>query len=169
MNQLLNLMNKAKRSSFYLWLLNAVLHRAVPFNKPHGFKILKIEDNYIKVRMPYRRSNLNHLRGLHACGLATAAEYSTGVLLLSRLDPSDYRLIMQSLSIEFHYQGKTDGIAEYRLDELWLKQNALEPLNQQESVVISPEVMVHDTAGNHLCTATMKWQVKRWDKVKTNV
>ncbi|GIL23375.1 MAG: hypothetical protein BroJett042_18880 [Bacteroidota bacterium] len=76
---------KARYSGFYRWLLNIALDRMVPFNKPHGFKVIELEEYRLKTSLPYKRRNFNHIRGLHACGLATLSEFTTGFLLLSAL------------------------------------------------------------------------------------
>src|SRR5690606_830190 len=77
---------KAKTSSFYRRLLNVALDRMIPFNKPHRFRIVEIADDRITTVIPYRKRNLNHIKGLHACALATLSEFTTGFLLLSQLD-----------------------------------------------------------------------------------
>ena len=63
---------KATNSKFYLWLLNQGLSYMIPFNKPHGFKIVKISEEKIRTKLPYKRKNLNHIKGIHACAMATA-------------------------------------------------------------------------------------------------
>jgi acyl-coenzyme A thioesterase PaaI-like protein len=93
------ILEKAKHSAFWLWVLNMAHPYQVPFNRPHKFAIVDFSDNRLKVRIPYRRSNLNHIRGLHACALATVSEFTTGFLLLSRLDGTRYRLIMQRIEM----------------------------------------------------------------------
>jgi hypothetical protein len=40
---------RAKHSRFYLWLLNVGLLRMIPFNKPHGFRIIEIGTYDIKL------------------------------------------------------------------------------------------------------------------------
>lgn len=169
MNQLVSLMEKARSSAWYLWLLNFVLLRRVPFNNPHKIRITKIGEDFLEVRLPYRRSNLNHIKGLHACGLATVAEYASGLLLLRYLDPLKFRLIMQSLDIEYHYQGKMDGVVRWKMDTQWLQDNVLTPLTTEDVVQITPEIEVHDSENNLLCTARICWQVKNWSKVRTAV
>ncbi|MBI1769824.1 MAG: DUF4442 domain-containing protein [Bacteroidetes bacterium] len=161
------LIEKAKHSRFYLWLLNTALSRMIPFNLPHGFEITSISDAGIKTRLPYKRKNLNHVRGLHACALATLSEFTTGFLLISRLGMDRYRLILQKLEIDFHYQGKMDGVAEFLVDEQWLDQKIVKPLQTSDSVVVPCQVKIFDTQGNHLTTATAYWQLKDWKKVKT--
>ena len=84
------LIDKAQNSSFYLRVLNWSLWRIIPFNKPHGIKIQKIESDGIVTTLPYKRKNLNHIKGLHACGMATLAEFTTGLMLLKKLDTSKY-------------------------------------------------------------------------------
>ena len=141
----------------------------IPFNKPHGFKVLKIGDGYLKTMIPYKRINFNHIRGLHACGLATISEFTTGFLLVSKLDGSKFRLIMQRLEMDYHYQGKMDATAEFAADEAWFQQNIYGPLKQQDAVVVICEVKIHDVTGNHLTTGKVHWQIKNWDKVRTKV
>ena len=161
------ILQKAKHSSFYLMVLNWSLNRMIPFNKPHGFKIVEIGDYRLKTLMPYRKSNFNHIRGLHACGLATISEFTTGFLLLSSLDMKKYRIIMQRMEMNYHYQGKMDATAEFVISKEWLDNHVMKPLQTQESVVVPCEVKIHDTKGNHLTTGTIFWQFKEWTKVKT--
>lgn len=161
------ILEKAKHSAFYLKVLNWSLDRMVPFNKPHGFKIVKIEDYKLATRIPYKRRNFNHIRGLHACGLATISEFTTGFLLLSSLDMKKYRMIMQRIEMNYHYQGKMDAEAEFSISKEWLTEKVILPLQTQESVVVPCEVKIHDVKGNHLTTGLVFWQFKDWSKVKT--
>src|SRR5690606_9167838 len=111
------LIKHAQNSKFGLWKLNFLLQRFIPFNRPHGIKIVSLNPNRVEVNIPYKKKNLNHIKGLHACGLATAAEFSSGFLLLSRLGMENYRLIMQSLEVEYFYQGKKNATAVYEISE----------------------------------------------------
>ena len=163
------IIEKAKHSSFYLRVLNWSLDRMVPFNKPHGFRVAHISENSINTFIPYKRRNFNHIRGLHACALATLSEFTTGFLLLSKLDGKKFRLIMQRLEMEYHYQGKMDATAEFTVSENWLAENVYVPLGRMDAVVVACEVKIHDAAGNHLTTGKVFWQIKNWSKVKTKV
>lgn len=139
----------------------------IPFNKPHGFRIVDITDYRLKTIIPYRKSNFNHIRGLHACALATISEFTTGFLLISRLDAKKYRLIMQRLEMDYHYQGKLDSFAEFEISEEWLQQQIYTPLKAEISVVITCIVKIHDSKNNLLTTGKVFWQIKDWTKVKT--
>jgi acyl-coenzyme A thioesterase PaaI-like protein len=163
------ILQKAKTSSFYLAILNWSLNRMIPFNKPHGFRILEIGDHHLRTLIPYRRKNFNHIRGLHACALATISEFTTGFLLVSKLDAKKYRLIMQRLEMDYHYQGKMDASATFTISEDWLQQQIYDPLKTQDAVVIVCEVKIHDEQGNHLTTGKVYWQIKDWQKVKTRL
>lgn len=163
------IIEKAKRSSFYLKVLNWSLDRMVPFNKPHGFRIIHISDYSLKTAIPFKKKNLNHIRGLHACALATLSEFTTGFLLVSKLDGKKYRLIMQRLEMEYHYQGKMNATAEFSAPQEWLSENIYDPLRTSDAVVVPCEVKIHDAQGNHLTTGRVFWQIKNWSKVKTKV
>lgn len=163
------IVQKAKTSSFYLTLLNWSLNRMIPFNKPHGFRILEIGDHHLRTLIPYRRRNFNHIRGLHACALATISEFTTGFLLVTKLDAKKYRLIMQRLEMDYHYQGKMNATATFTISEDWLQQQIYDPLKTQDAVVIICEVKIHDEQGNHLTTGKVYWQIKDWQKVKTRL
>lgn len=163
----LQIMERAKTSKKYLTLLNFGLARMVPFNKPHGFRIIELGDDLVKVKIPYKRINFNHIKGIHACALATASEYSTGLVLLNKLSSKKYRIIMQKMEMDYHYQGKMDVVVTYELTDEWLKANVFDPLKSHESIVVVCIVESHDTNGNHLSTGNISWQVKPWDKVKT--
>jgi acyl-coenzyme A thioesterase PaaI-like protein len=160
---------KAKTSKLYLRLLNLGLSRMIPFNKPHGFKIIEIDDFRIKTMIPYRKSNFNHIKGLHACGLATISEFTTGLVLINLLDPKKYRLIMEKLEMEYHYQGKMDAYGEFEISEQWMQDNIYVPLTSKESAVVICKIKIHDKEGNHLTTGQIHWQIKPWNKVKTKV
>lgn len=163
------IIEKAKKSSFYRTLLNFSLDRMIPFNKPHGFHVVEIGEYHLKTCIPYRKSNFNHIRGLHACALATISEFTTGFLLVTKLDAKKYRLIMQKLEMNYHYQGKMDAFAEFVISQEWLDKNIYNALNTEESVIVICEVKIHDKNGNHLTTGLVHWQIKDWSKVKTKV
>lgn len=163
------IVEKSKHSGFYRKLLNSGLNRMVPFNKPHRFKIVEISDHHLKILVPYRRSNFNHIKGIHACALATVSEFTTGFLLLSRLDPKKYRLIMQNLNMQYHYQAKMNSYGTFFISEEWLDELIYQPLETSKKVTVDCEVKIHDKEGNHISTGIVTWQIKSWEEVKTKV
>ena len=161
------LVTDARKGGFALWKLNFVLQRGIPFNKPHNIRIAEIGDNAVKVTIPYKRKNLNHIKGIHACGLATACEYASGFVLLNRLGAKKYRIIMESIEVKYLYQAKKPAIASFSISEAELESKVLKPLETEEKILIRCEILCHDSDGNHLCTGYTNWQIKSWDKVKT--
>ncbi|NJN25255.1 MAG: DUF4442 domain-containing protein [Cyclobacteriaceae bacterium] len=166
---MLKIIQKAKKNRLYLWLLNTGLARMIPFNKPHKFRIVELGDYHIKTKVPYRKYNFNHIGGIHACALATLSEFCTGFMLLSLLDVRKYRIIMQSLHMEYHYQAKMDCYAHFQLTDAWLRAQVLEPLASGDKVTVNCEVLIHDLADNHISTGIVQWQIKSWQQVKTKL
>ena len=167
--ELTSFINKAKKSKIRLWLLNRLLYRLIPFNKPHGLEIMSIADNSVSIKLPYRRKNHNHIRGLHACALATLAEYTTGFMMITKLNPEAYRIIMQRIEMDYHYQGKSDAHSTYEITPERLQKEVEEPLKSTDSVIFICEPKIIDARGNHLATGKVYWQVKSWDKVRTKL
>lgn len=161
------LLQKARTSSFSLWLLNRLLGFVVPFNRPHGFAIVRIEENLIVTRAPYRRINHNHIRGIHACAIATIAEFSSGLALLSKLDPAKYRLIMARIEIDYLFQARQEIQAKTLLDVPLLVQQVIKPLQETEAVNFTQVTEVTDQQGHAVARALITWQIKPWAKVKT--
>jgi hypothetical protein len=141
----------------------------IPFNRPHGFRVLDISENLVKTSIPYKRKNLNHINGLHATALATLSEFTTGLLLLKVLGTKNYRIILKRLDIQYLYQGKMDSTAEFGMDQQQIDNLIIHPLSISGITTVPCEVKIYDLSGNQLTTATVYWQIKSWDQVKTRV
>ncbi len=163
------LLAAARTSRGKRWVLNAVLPWMIPFNRPHGFTVVPLAEGGISVRVPYWRINRNHIKGIHACALATAAELCSGLSVLEHLDPKRYRLIMRSLHMDYHYQAKREATATCAPNAELIRTTVVEPLAQAEAVDHVSTVQVHDRDGKHLATGTITWQVKGWGSVRTKV
>jgi len=159
----------AKRSKFGLWKLNLGLSYMIPFNKPHGIKINALTDHSVQTIIPFKRKNMNHIKGIHACGMATAAEFASGFQLLTQLGPKKYRLIMESLEMNYLYQAKTAIVAEFEATEEWIHTTIQQPLETKDSVMIKCEIKLFDTNRNQVATGYTNWQIKPWSKVRTKI
>lgn len=166
--QIEKLIKKAESSSLSLWWLNFLLGRLIPFNRPHGIKVIKISKSSIQTKIPYKRKNQNHIKGLHACGLATAAEFASGLLLLYNFGFKKYRLIMKSIQVDYSFQAKSDAVANFELNQNEVK--SFSQFIEKEGVgEFLCKINVNDEDGNLLCTVKTNWQIKLWEKVKTKV
>ncbi|PLX91024.1 MAG: DUF4442 domain-containing protein [Desulfuromonas sp.] len=161
------LIENARKSDRWLMVLNRLMRLLIPFNSPHGVKILEMGFNRVRTTAPYQRKNYNHVRGMHACAIATIGEFSAGLMLLSRLDPTRYRLIMASMEVDYLFQAKQDIIAETELDELSLQCEILDPLEEKSTIYKTLHTLVTNSDGRKIAKVKTKWQVKDWDKVRT--
>lgn len=168
-NLLTPLTTRARKSQGWLWVLNTIIGRVIPFNRPHGFGIEAIGEDFIRTRSRYKKSNFNHIRGIHACAIATIAEFSAGFLLMTKLHPTQYRLIMSNMEVEYLYQAKDDIFSESRCSSERLDEEVVAPLNDQELVTVMMESKVVDSSGKDIALAKTTWQIKRWDVVRTKV
>jgi len=167
MHKLNWLIAKTQNSSFYLWLLNLLAARLVPFNRPHSFAIRHITNQSIHVELPYKKTNLNHIKGIHACALATLCEYCTGIVLLAATDATLYRIILKNIQITYHYQAKTSVQAKFELTDEWINTHIVTPLKSSDAVFSEFKVEVYDKENNSVCTGLINWQIKLWKNVKT--
>ena len=110
---------------------------------------------------------MNHIKGLHACALATLAEYTTGLTLISCLDPQSYRIIMQKIYMEYFYQGKKDAFATFSISEDWLSTNILHKMESDSQVIVPLVIDIYDSENNKLATGKISWQIKSWKDVRT--
>lgn len=161
------LLGKARHSRAHRWLANALLPWLIPFNRPHGFRVLPLKDGGMSVEVPYWRINRNHIKGIHACALATAAEMCSGLAVIERLDPKEYRMILRELRIQYRYQAKKRVVAAAPDLSRAIEEQVVAPLRATDSVDYTSVVELHDADGNHVATGTATWQVKPWSKVRT--
>lgn len=160
------LIEKAGSSKFQLWKLNNILWMGIPFNKPHRFKIVEIRKGYAKIDIPFRKTNKNHIKTLHACSMATCAEYTSGLVIGTFFDFKKYRLIMKEIRMEYHYQGKMKAYCEYEITEAKFNE-LLEQLDSADSIFHESVVSCIDIEGNLLSTGYVKWQIKPWSKTRS--
>lgn len=166
MQQLMRLMEQARQSKLKMWLLNRVMAKVIPFNARHGFKLIAIDKDSITSQAKYQKRNFNHIKGIHACGIATIGEFSAGMMLIRSFDVKTYRIIMSHLDVRYHYQAKKDlrAIAKITAED---KQALLEQLQQQDAVFKVMTTEVYDSDDNHVATVSTEWQLKPWSKVRT--
>lgn len=167
MNPLLKQFEKAKKSSFQRWLLNMGLWKLVPFNSPHKIKIVEIADDSLTIEAPYVKANCNHIKGIHACLLATICEYAVGLNLMLNISPKEYRIILKSINMVYHYQAKTAVHIKWGISKETLENEIMQPLKNEGVIFKEFIAEVYDTNDNHICTGTVNWQLKEWKSVKT--
>ncbi|MEK7485696.1 MAG: DUF4442 domain-containing protein [Planctomycetota bacterium] len=164
---LLKLLETASPEKF-IRLFNRFGKWIIPFNRPHRLRIETLTNQLCITTIPYRRTNWNHLKGIHAGAIATLGEFTAGILLISNYGMSRYRLILSRLEVEYHYQGKTNLQASAQFDPAD-KDRIRELLEKGEPAVVEMKTELEDKNKNKVATVKTLWQMKSWDAVKTKV
>ena len=148
--------------------LTLVFQFWIPFNRPHRFRIASLASGSAEVVAPFRRSNRNHLGTVHACAMATVGEFVAGLALLGAFDPTEYRLIMSHMEVEYKRRAVTqirsraalseDDLAEVR----WL-------LNEHGLTTRVLTSSLVDNAGEEVAVVRTKWQIKAWGRIEGKV
>jgi len=135
------------------------MQEVIPFNRPHRIAIASLTEDACTARLPFRRRNLNHLGTMHACALATVAEYASGLCVLSVLGVGNHRLIMSNLSVAYVRRAQSACLATATLDKAtraWL----VRELNEFGKAQFDLVSHVTDAGGEEVAVATMTWHVK---------
>lgn len=151
-----------------LFWINLIFRRVLPFNVPHGIKLLSIKDDSIQVALPDRRSNRNHLKGLHACAIATACEFCSGMAVLIRFDMSEYRLIMNRIEVDYlRRPGKGGSMAVTEIPADLQKEVARQIESSMDGaarIQLISELV--DSSNQVVARANVHWHIKPWSKVR---
>lgn len=153
------LLEGAAESPLKRWWLDRALGRIIPFNQGHRLSIRTVNREQVSILLPFRRANRNHLGSLHACALATAAEYAAGLLLLRNLAGIECRIIMRELRMSYERQGRGDAVAECRASGVELS-GARHRIAGGEVVEITLRSELRDGAGEVLCRGETSWQIR---------
>ena len=135
------------------------MQEVVPFNRPHRLKILQLSGGSCTVELPKRRRNLNHLGTMHACAMATAAEYASGLCLLSAFGMEDVRLIMSHMEVSYTRRAQTSCTAQAVCSAE--DTEALRRLLQKEGrAPLTLTSVVCDAEGQEVARAEIQWHLK---------
>ena len=163
-----NLLDKLMKNptTMNLMALNKVLTVGIAFNAPHGFKIKELSEENIRISLPNRKLNHNHLGGIHACAMATVGEYCAGMSLLKTFGASQYRLILSDLHVKYTYQGRSD--LEGTCSPRQIDKDAVKKVLDSDGKYLQKlETLIRDKNGKDVAIVTTTWQLKSWDQVKT--
>lgn len=155
------------RGGHPFWL-NVFFKKALPFNSPHGIRIVEMSSALVRVSLPDRRRNKNHLKGMHACAMATACEFTSGLAVLERFNMEDYRLIMHRLEMDYHRRPSQGACESRAAIPQALEQEIRDELSSSKDRAsrFSMVSELFDSEGQLVATATVHWHVKPWDAVK---
>jgi acyl-coenzyme A thioesterase PaaI-like protein len=149
---------------FYLKIIEKIFIKGIPFNIPHKIKFIKMTDDVVILKLPYIKSNKNHLSGIHACASATVGEFSAGLSLVKHFGSSKYRIIMTELNVCYHKQAKEElfGITNKNIKEFKNLENQLQSIGVAQ-IEINTEIQNKEQ--EKIASVTTKWQLKTWSTV----
>lgn len=136
------------------------MQEVIPFNRPHRLQVTKVSEEECVVVLPRRRRNLNHLGTMHACALATAAEYASGLTVLSVLGIGGTRLIMSNLNMTFVRRAESDCQAHAVMTQE-VRSELRSALRTDGRASFVLESQVKDVAGELVAKAEITWHVKQ--------
>jgi acyl-coenzyme A thioesterase PaaI-like protein len=154
-----------RQDKLSLIAVDNILKIAIPFNAPHGFSIQSVEGDIVRIKIPNRKLNQNHLGGVHACAIATLGEFCAGMTIAKQLGLDEYRLILKQLSVDYLLQGRTDLIGESRLsnEQCDLIKNQL---SQNDKILVDQKTDIFNAKNELVAVVTTKWQLKNWNQVQ---
>ena len=140
-------------------LFSRWMQEVVPFNRPHRLRILQLSEGSCTVELPKRRRNLNHLGTMHACAMATAAEYASGLCLLHAFGIEDVRLIMSHMEVSYTRRAQTSCTARAGCSAEDVE--ALRKVIQKEGrAPLTLTSVVCDAEGQEVARAEIQWHLK---------
>ena len=147
------------------WFFSRLMQEVIPFNRPHGICVVEISSSKCKVYLTNKRRNKNHLGTMHACAIATAAEYVSGLNVVQAFDMEKYRLIMSRIEVDYlrrpiGYCNAESGISKEQMSQI------NKELDTDEVSNFSLVSNVIDSKNEVIAKATIHWQVKSWQKVR---
>lgn len=146
--------------------LTRVFWRWIPFNRPHRFQITDLAPGRARVSASLRRANLNHLGTLHACALATIGEFSAGLALLGAFSPSEYRLIMSRLEVDYTRRADSQITATAEITPQDLAE-IQQQLSDGEVITRWMTSELHNASSDVVATVRTEWQIKAWSATKS--
>ena len=147
------------------WWGSRLLQEVIPFNRPHRLTVHVLGEFEAEVRLPFLRRNKNHLGTMHACAMATAAEYASGLCVLRVIGMEGYRLVMSEMNVQYtrRAEGACTAKACIDLEEREALMRGLEAEGKHGIVLVSKVV---DYSGTLVAEARVHWHVKRLDASK---
>ena len=139
--------------------MSRLMQEVIPFNRPHRLQVQLLSDDVCEVALPWRRRNLNHVGTMHACALATAAEYASGLCVLSALGVGKARLVMAELNMSYGRRAESACVARATLPAEVLEKVQAK-LQKDGRGAFDLHSVVRDAQGEVVAEARITWHVK---------
>lgn len=156
MSQLIQTWNRFKQYPGGRWCFNMMIRMRIPYTGSIRPVVIKLEPGHAEVLFADRRAVRNHLRSVHAIALINAAEFSTGLAMMSS-QPDSVRSILTGLSIE--YLKKARGPITAICDDS--RGPLSDDVEREERTLISE---LHNREGQIVARAEAQWLLDHGSK-----
>ena len=138
----------------------AGMTQAVPFAGYLGLEITKVAEGEATVVLPERQELTNHVGSQHAGALFTAAETASGAAFVGAFAERMGDVTPLARGAEIAYEKIAKGPITASATLGVPKDEALATLDADGKVEFPCEVVLTDTAGTQVATATIRWHVR---------
>jgi acyl-coenzyme A thioesterase PaaI-like protein len=130
------------------WLFARLLSGFVPYSGSTRPRVLDLEPGHVRVAIPDRRANRNHLHSVHAIALANVAELASGLAMTTAL-PDNVRGIVVRFNMTYVKKARGTIIAESRCVVPAVEREAEHDFTAD----------VRDASGDIVAQATVTWRL----------
>ena len=136
-----------------------LLEEGVDILKKMGMKILDLEKNKARIKMPIE-PNRNHIGSVYGGSLYCLAEFSGGVIFAACFDHAKYFPIVKEFSIRYRRPATTDMYLDVSLspDEA---AHISARADEKGKADFSLDLELKDESGQVCCTARGTWQLRK--------
>jgi acyl-coenzyme A thioesterase PaaI-like protein len=133
------------------WMTNFALGKVVPLVGTAGLRFDEISAERVVVGLRNQRKVQNHIKGIHAAGMALLAETATGFCVGMNL-PDDKLPLIKTLKVNYlkRAQGDMTAVAQLRPEQI------RQILTQEKGEVTVP-VSITDESGQEPIQCEMTW------------
>jgi acyl-coenzyme A thioesterase PaaI-like protein len=132
-------------------VLTGIFGRVVPYVGTSGLRYEELSQERVVVSVRNRRAIQNHIKGVHAAGMALLAETATGFVVGMNL-PDDKLLLIKSLKVEYLKRTEGDMRAVATLSP-----EQIEIVRTTPKGEVTVPVMVTDASGTEPIRCEMIW------------
>ena len=145
---LLSAWDRLRRIPGGTWIFSRYLGWVVPYTGSIGAHVRELQPGYARITLRDRRGVRQHLGSVHAVALVNLGEVTSGLAMISALEPN-VRSIVTRLSAEYFKKARGTLTAEARV-------TAPSVRGPTEHTVSAD---IHDQSGDLICRVTAVWRL----------
>ena len=141
-------------------VIAAGMTQAVPFAGFLGLEVTSVGEGEAVARLPERNELTNHVGSQHAGALFTVAEAASGAAFVGAFAERLGDVTPLARGAEISYEKIAKGPIDASAKLGVAKDEALATLDAEGKVVFPCEVVLTDSSGQRVATATVHWHVR---------